>query len=86
MTKKEQILDYVQKNDIKLTDEQQKRLDSMSELSDEDLDAVSGGCFSIPDNPTCPSCGSRDTYTENWPSMMAYCRICGNEWPIKGNL
>lgn len=85
MTKKEQVLSYIQKKNIKLTDEQQKKLDSMNELSDEELDAVSGGCFSVPDNPTCPECGSTDTYTINFPSMMAYCRKCGNEWPIRGH-
>lgn len=83
MTKKEQVLSYIQKKNIKLTDEQQKKLDSMNELSDEELDAVSGGCFSVPDNPTCPYCGSKNTYTENFPTMDGNCRDCGQWWNIK---
>lgn len=51
------------------------------ELSDEQLEAVTGGCGTAPEPLKCPKCGS--TNVENYSSDM-YCAhrcfACGQAW------
>ena len=56
------------------------------ELTDEQLEAVSGGC-SIPETKpvVCPQCGKSDyeekTYTDGIYSFTSYtCKHCGRVW------
>jgi len=57
------------------------------ELSDEQLEAVSGGGCSIPEQKpeVCPQCGKSDyderTYTDGIYSITSYtCKHCGRIW------
>ena len=62
----EELLAMAKENDIELTGEQAKeyydRLHATGELSDDELDSVSGGCDKIGIGNVCPKCGSRDYY------------------------
>ena len=56
------------------------------ELTDEQLNAISGGACSNTDNcPPCPSCGStnvKSKYSGNKVSVFK-CKDCGREFDIK---
>ena len=56
------------------------------ELSEEQLEAVSGGaCSNTDDCPPCPSCGStnvKNKYSGNKVSVFK-CKDCGREFDIK---
>ena len=57
------------------------------QLSDEQLEAVSGGCTSTlrSEDVRCPACGSGERVTKIVGSEnKTYCRCynCGNEWEI----
>ena len=75
----EELLAMAKENDIELTGEQAKeyydRLHASGELSDDELDSVSGGgCSSF--EPKCPECGSTNYFRTNEPY---YC-------PVKGGI
>ncbi len=75
----EELLEMAKAENIKLSQEQAKeifeRLGSDGELSDEELDSVSGGCGLAVERYYCKSCGSYDVeYSvgfDNW-----HCRNC----------
>ena len=56
------------------------------ELTDEQLEAVSGGCTMPEPKPiVCPQCGKSDydekTYTDGIYSITSYrCKLCGRIW------
>jgi len=50
------------------------------ELSDEQLEAVSGGC-SAPQNEPCPKCRSINTVDDCSGVFVAWtCKDCGHKW------
>ena len=56
------------------------------QLSDEQLEAVSGGCSSTlrSQDVRCPACGSQAVWKVIGSENKTYCRCnnCGNEWEI----
>ena len=60
----QELIEMAKAENIELTDEKAQeyfaRLNAASEISDDELEAVSGGCGYI-DGKQCPNCGSTNT-------------------------
>ena len=53
------------------------------ELSDEQLEAVSGGFCSMHSALQCPNCGSLNVNTcEFWDREVFTCNGCGHQWEV----
>lgn len=65
-----EVLELAKKEDIELTDEQ--------------LEAVSGGCLTTPESPKCPKCGSDqidDQYGRGFGGGITHtCKNCNYRW------
>ena len=53
------------------------------ELTDEQLEAVSGGFCSMHSALKCPNCGSLNVNTcQFWESVVYTCNGCGHQWEV----
>ncbi len=82
----QELLALAKENDIEMNEEQANNLligmKKAGELSDRELDNVSGGgCGSIPNK--CPKCQSKHfTHTATAGVLHYHCKDCGYKWNI----
>ena len=56
------------------------------ELTEEQLDAVAGGCWSNSEGITCPMCGIEVGSKSDFDTYTYYlCTCCGHKWTVPKN-
>jgi hypothetical protein len=81
-----ELLIIAKENGVDLTEEQAnayfaKLNPSAGALTDEELDNVSGGCYIVLTDATCPGCGSHNVCTYREPYYdWNYCHDCKYNW------